>query len=43
MFIAAAMQQQLPLRVLDTDQHRAVLVTMRENYQAMWARHSWRE
>ena len=42
-FIAAATQQQLPLRFLDPDQHRAVLVAMRENYQAMWARHSWRE
>jgi len=42
-FIAAATQQQLPLRFLDPDQHRAVLVAMRENYQAMWARHPWRE
>ena len=42
-FMAAATQQQLPLRFLDPDQHRAVLVAMRDNYQAMWARHPWRE
>jgi tripartite-type tricarboxylate transporter receptor subunit TctC len=42
-FIAAATQQQLPLRFLDPDEHRAVLFAMRENYQAMWARHPWRE
>jgi len=42
-FIAAATQQQLPLRFLDPDQHRAVLIAMREKYQAMWTRHPWRE
>ena len=42
-FKASATQQQLPLRFLDPDQHRAVLVAMRDRYQAMWAQHPWRD
>lgn len=42
-FMAAAAQQQLPLRFLDPDQHRAVLLAMRENYQRMWTQHPWRD
>ncbi|WP_421992897.1 tripartite tricarboxylate transporter substrate binding protein [Roseococcus sp.] len=42
-FIALANQQQLPLRFLDPDQHRAVLVGMHETYTRMWREHPWRE
>ncbi|MDB5379359.1 MAG: tripartite tricarboxylate transporter substrate binding protein [Rubritepida sp.] len=42
-FIASANQQQLPLRFLDPDQHRAVLVGMNETYTRMWREHPWRD
>ncbi|MCX8133629.1 MAG: tripartite tricarboxylate transporter substrate binding protein [Roseococcus sp.] len=42
-FRRLAEQQQLPLRYLDPDQHRAALLAMQESYRALWARHPWRE
>ncbi|MDB5413662.1 MAG: tripartite tricarboxylate transporter substrate binding protein [Rubritepida sp.] len=42
-FMASATQQQLPLRFLDPDQHRAVLVGMNETYTKMWREHPWRD
>jgi len=42
-FINLANQQQLPLRFLDPDQHRTVLVGMNETYTRMWREHPWRE
>jgi tripartite-type tricarboxylate transporter receptor subunit TctC len=42
-FQRLAEQQQLPLRYLDPEQHRAALLAMRETYRALWARHPWRE
>ncbi|WP_207539314.1 tripartite tricarboxylate transporter substrate binding protein [Sabulicella rubraurantiaca] len=42
-FKQAATQQQLPLRFLDPDQHRTVLMAMRESYTRMWQQHPWRD
>jgi len=42
-FMAIANQQQLPLRFLDPDQHRAVLTAMNETYTKMWREHPWRD
>ncbi|MCW8085494.1 tripartite tricarboxylate transporter substrate binding protein [Sabulicella glaciei] len=42
-FKHAATQQQLPLRFLDPDQHRTVLMAMRESYTRMWQQHPWRD
>lgn len=42
-FVALANQQQLPLRFLDPDQHRAVLTAMNETYARMWREHPWRD
>ncbi|WP_424812480.1 tripartite tricarboxylate transporter substrate binding protein [Roseococcus sp. YIM B11640] len=42
-FIALANQQQLPLRFLDPDQHRAVLTSMHESYMQLWRQHPWKD
>ncbi len=42
-FVALANQQQLPLRFLDPDQHRAVLQEMNETYARLWREHPWRD
>jgi tripartite-type tricarboxylate transporter receptor subunit TctC len=42
-FKRLAEQQQLPLRYLDPDQHRAALVALSETYRRLWAQHPWRE
>ncbi len=42
-FLQAAQQQQLPLRFLGPDEHRSVLLAMRETYTRMWAQHPWRD
>ncbi|MBS7811736.1 tripartite tricarboxylate transporter substrate binding protein [Roseococcus pinisoli] len=42
-FVALANQQQLPLRFLDPDQHRAVLLGMHEGYSRMWREYPWRD
>jgi tripartite-type tricarboxylate transporter receptor subunit TctC len=42
-FLASANQQQLPLRFLDPDQHRAVLTAMNDTYTRMWREHPWRD
>lgn len=42
-FVALANQQQLPLRFLDPDQHRAVLTAMNDTYTRMWREHPWQD
>jgi tripartite-type tricarboxylate transporter receptor subunit TctC len=42
-FKRLADQQQLPLRYLNPDQHRAALVALSETYRRLWAQHPWRE
>jgi len=40
---AVATQLSLPLRILGPDEYRAELVAMKGHYEALWARHPWRE
>lgn len=42
-FKRLADQQQLPLRYLGPEEHKAALLALREHYQRLWAQHPWRE
>lgn len=42
-FQTSAEQQALPLRFLGPDEYLGELTALREKYQALWARHPWRD
>ncbi|MCU0886837.1 MAG: tripartite tricarboxylate transporter substrate binding protein [Rubritepida sp.] len=42
-FQRLAEQQQLPLRFLGPDEHKAAILALSENYRRLWAQHPWRE
>jgi tripartite-type tricarboxylate transporter receptor subunit TctC len=42
-FQRLAEQQQLPLRFLGPDEHKAALTALSESYRRLWAQHPWRE
>ncbi len=42
-FLAAAAQQQLPLRYLGPDEYRTELLALKAQYERLWTEHPWRE